>query len=119
MTKGAALALHGSSAFSFVLTLGIVNLFADMTYEGGVSINEAFLGSLGASAAAISIIAGAGEFLGYSLRCRPIAMRGRSAIRTCSGSIGIRRSICYRVRDRMCDRARLSRGLNCACSWKN
>jgi len=48
--------------------MGIVNLFGDTTYEGGASINGQFLGSLGASAAAISIIAGAGEFLGYSLR---------------------------------------------------
>src|SRR5216117_3556545 len=55
-------------AFRFVLTMGAVNLFADTTYEGGASINGPFLGSLGASAAAISIIAGLGEFLGYSLR---------------------------------------------------
>ena len=58
----------GNSAFAFVLTIGIVNLFADMTYEGGASINGPFLGTLGANAAAISIIAGVGEFLGYSLR---------------------------------------------------
>lgn len=57
-----------SAAFAFVFTMGIVNLFGDTTYEGGASINGQFLGSLGASAAAISIIAGAGEFLGYSLR---------------------------------------------------
>src|SRR2546426_3987389 len=57
-----------TTAFRFVLTMGIVNLFADMTYEGGASINGPFLGSLGATAAAISIVAGAGEFLGYSLR---------------------------------------------------
>src|ERR1044071_487079 len=57
-----------ASAFAFVLTMGLVNLFADMTYEGGASINGPFLGTLGASAAAISIIAGVGEFLGYSLR---------------------------------------------------
>src|SRR5436190_23947228 len=56
------------SAFRFVLTLGFVNLFADITYEGGASLNGPFLGTLGASAAAVSIIAGAGEFLGYSLR---------------------------------------------------
>ena len=68
MTKAATWALHGSSAFSFVLTMGVVNLFADMTYEGGASVNGPFLGSLGANAAAISIVAGAGEFLGYSLR---------------------------------------------------
>src|SRR5437660_12812985 len=55
-------------AFTFVLTMGLVNLFGDVTYEGGGSINGQFLGSLGASAAAIGIIAGFGEFLGYSLR---------------------------------------------------
>src|SRR5438876_5793010 len=57
-----------SAAFRFVFTMGIVNLFADITYEGGASINGPFLGTLGASAAAISIIAGLGEFLGYGLR---------------------------------------------------
>lgn len=61
-------AIRGSSAFAFVLTMGIVNLFADTTYEGGSSINGQFLGTLGASAAAISIVAGVGEFLGYGLR---------------------------------------------------
>jgi MFS family permease len=60
--------ISSSSAFRFVLTLGVVNLFADITYEGGASINGQFLGSLGASAAAISITAGAGECLGYGLR---------------------------------------------------
>jgi MFS family permease len=57
-----------SSAFRFVLMMGVVNLFADMTYEGGASINGQFLGSLGASAATIGLIAGVGEFFGYSLR---------------------------------------------------
>jgi MFS family permease len=56
------------SAFRFVFIMGIVNLFGDVTYEGGAAINGQFLGSLGASAAAISVIAGLGEFLGYSLR---------------------------------------------------
>src|SRR5881227_3222413 len=60
--------LSASSAFSFVLMMGLVNLFADMTYEGASSINGPFLGSLGASAAAIAIIAGSGEFFGYVLR---------------------------------------------------
>ena len=58
--------------------MGIVNLFGDMTYEGGASINGQFLASLGASAAAISIIAGAGECLGYGLR----AVAGYVADRT-------------------------------------
>ena len=48
--------------------MGIVNLFSDVTYEGGASINGPFLATLGASAAAISMVAGVGEFLGYSLR---------------------------------------------------
>lgn len=65
MTPRKALA---GSAFAFVLTMGLVNLFGDVTYEGGASINGQFMGSLGASAAAISIFAGFGEFLGYSLR---------------------------------------------------
>ncbi|OWO94847.1 MFS transporter [Rhizobium esperanzae] len=61
----------GSSALRFVLIMGVVNLFGDLTYEGGAAINGQFLGMLGASAAAISIIAGTGEFLGYALR--PVA----------------------------------------------
>jgi MFS family permease len=60
--------LPDSPAFRFVLTMGIVNLFADMTYEGGASINGPFMQSLGATAAVVSIVAGMGEFLGYSLR---------------------------------------------------
>jgi MFS family permease len=62
------LKLSASPAFLFVLAIGIVNLFGDITYEGGAALNGPFLGSLGASAAGISIIAGIGEFLGYSLR---------------------------------------------------
>src|SRR5437764_4072115 len=48
--------------------MGVVNRFGDITYEDGASINGQYLGALGASAAAIGIIAGMGEFLGYSLR---------------------------------------------------
>jgi MFS family permease len=66
--KKRRLAVSASPAFAFVLTMGIVNLFGDITYEGGASINGSFLGTLGAGAAAVSIIAGLGEFLGYSLR---------------------------------------------------
>src|SRR5713101_646834 len=55
-------------AFRFVLTIGIVNLFADLTYEGARSITGPFLGSLGASATVIGIVVGIGELLGYSLR---------------------------------------------------
>lgn len=60
--------LSRSRAFQFVLILGMVNFFADTTYEGASSINGPFLGKLGASALAIGVISGIGEFLGYSLR---------------------------------------------------
>ena len=53
-----------SPAFTFVIMMGVVNLFGDMTYEGGGSINGQFMAFLGAGALAISITAGAGEFLG-------------------------------------------------------
>ena len=65
------------TAFGFVLIIGIVNLFADFTYEGARSINGAFLSSLGASAVAVGFVAGLGELLGYGLR-GPLS---------CSGSI--------------------------------
>src|SRR5437764_12197199 len=61
-------ALSVSSAFAFVLILGVVNLFAAVTYERASRINGPFLGTLGAGAAAIGIISGVGEFLGYGLR---------------------------------------------------
>src|SRR6266568_9360702 len=56
------------TAFGFVLIIGIVNLFADMAYEGGRSIAGPFMGSMGASAAVVGFVAGFGELLGYSLR---------------------------------------------------
>lgn len=57
-----------TTAFSFILLLGMVSLLADMTYEGGRSITGPFLGLLGASAATVGVVAGAGELLGYVLR---------------------------------------------------
>lgn len=56
------------TAFGFVVVIGIVNLFADMAYEGGRSIVGPFMGSLGASATIIGFVAGFGELLGYALR---------------------------------------------------
>lgn len=55
-------------AFRFVVIIGIVNLFADMAYEGGRSISGPFLGSLGASATIVGLVAGLGELFGYALR---------------------------------------------------
>lgn len=57
-----------SSAIRFVLIIGIVNLFADLTYEGARSVTGAFMGLLGASAFTVSLTAGIGEFFGFSLR---------------------------------------------------
>src|SRR3954454_7451205 len=68
MTSQSRLSISSSPAFVFVLTMGIVNLFSDMTYEAGGAINGPFMASLGASAAIVSITAGLGEFLGYALR---------------------------------------------------
>jgi len=57
-----------SNVLRFVVFLGVVNVFADMTYEGGRSVAGPFLAQLGASAALISIVSGLGEFFGYTLR---------------------------------------------------
>jgi MFS family permease len=55
-------------AFRFVLIIGMVNFFADMTYEGARANIGPFLGSLGASATIIGFVAGCGELVGYGLR---------------------------------------------------
>ncbi len=55
-------------AFRFVLTVGIVNFFADFTYEGARSVIGPFLGSLGATATIVGFVAGFGEMVGYGLR---------------------------------------------------
>jgi MFS family permease len=57
-----------SPALRFVLLIGVVSLFADLTYEGSRSITGPYLAVLGASATAVGVVAGAGELLGYSLR---------------------------------------------------
>ena len=56
------------SALGFVVLIGIVSLFADMTYEGSRSITGPFLGTLGATGFIVAVVAGAGELLGYVLR---------------------------------------------------
>ena len=53
---------------NFIILMGFVSLFGDITYEGSRSVTGPFLGMLGASAAAVGLIAGIGEFLGYALR---------------------------------------------------
>jgi MFS family permease len=52
----------------FVVTMGVVSLFGDMSYEGARGLVGPYLGLLGASAVAVSVSAGAGELAGYTLR---------------------------------------------------
>ena len=52
----------------FIVCLGIVSMFADITYEGARSVIGPFLNGLGASAAQVGIVAGIGEMLAASLR---------------------------------------------------
>lgn len=56
------------TATRFVVTVGLVSLFADMTYESARSINGPYLEILGASATTVGWAAGLGELLGYGLR---------------------------------------------------
>ena len=56
------------TALKFVVLLGIVSLFADITYEGARSITGPYLAILGASGTVVGIVAGFGELIGYGLR---------------------------------------------------
>jgi hypothetical protein len=56
------------AAIRFIVLLGIVSLFADMTYEGARSILGPFLQNLGANAAQVGVIAGFGEMIAAGLR---------------------------------------------------
>jgi MFS family permease len=56
------------TAMAFVVLMGIVSLFSDMTHEGAAGIMGAYLSLAGASAAAIGFVSGLGECIGYSLR---------------------------------------------------
>lgn len=57
-----------SPAVRFILLLGFVSLFADLTYEGARSILGPYLATLGASAFVVAVVSGAGEFAGQALR---------------------------------------------------
>lgn len=56
------------SAWRTVVAFGVVSLCADMVYEGMRSVAGPFLGSLGASAAVVGLVTGAGEALALVLR---------------------------------------------------
>lgn len=65
-------------AIRFIVCLGIVSMFADITYEGARSVIGPFLHDLGSSATEVGLIAGIGEMLAASLRF----FSGRFADRT-------------------------------------
>jgi MFS family permease len=56
------------AAYTFLVLLGIVSLFSDLTYEGARSILGPYLLLLGASASTVGFVSGLGEFIGYALR---------------------------------------------------
>ena len=62
----------------FVVGFGIVSACADVVYEGARSIIGPYLGSLGATAAVVGVITGAGEAAALVLRL----VTGRLADRT-------------------------------------
>ena len=78
LTRAQQAVKNASPALKFVLMVGIMSFFADFTYEGSRSITGPYLGLLGASAFTISVVSGAGEFLGYNIRL----FSGRRADRT-------------------------------------
>lgn len=57
-----------SHAVRFVLLLGAVSLFADMTYEAARSVAGQYLAILGAGAVTVGVVSGLGEFIGYGFR---------------------------------------------------
>lgn len=57
-----------TTALRFIVLMGIVSLFGDITYEGSRSISGPYLAMLGAGAATVGMVAGLGEFMGYALR---------------------------------------------------
>lgn len=69
----------GLSATRFVLAFGFVSSLADIVYEGARSVLGPYLGSLGANAATVGLITGAGEAtaLGLRLVSGPLADRTR------------------------------------------
>jgi MFS family permease len=55
-------------AVLFIVLLGTISLFADMTYEGARSITGPYLGVLGVTATTIGVVSGFGELVGYAVR---------------------------------------------------
>jgi type IV secretory pathway VirB2 component (pilin) len=49
------------AAIRFIICLGVVSMFADMTYEGAHSVIGPLLSDLGSSATQVGFIAGSGR----------------------------------------------------------
>ena len=60
--------LTAGTATTFVVLMGLVSLFGDMTYEAGHSLSGQYLKLLGAGAFAVGAVAGAGELLGHGVQ---------------------------------------------------
>jgi MFS family permease len=60
--------LAARRALRFIVLLGVVSLFADMTYEGARSVLGPWMSVLGASALVVGTVSGLGELIGYALR---------------------------------------------------
>ena len=56
------------AAYTFLVLIGVVSLFSDLTHEGARSILGPYLLLLGASASTVGFVSGLGEFIGYALR---------------------------------------------------
>ncbi|WP_229899512.1 MFS transporter [Streptomyces capoamus] len=71
--------VRGLSAWRFVLVFGGVSLLMDVVYEGARSVTGPLLAHLGASAAVVGVVTGAGEAaaLGLRLASGPLADRSR------------------------------------------
>ncbi len=67
------------SPVRFIIGFGVVSALADVVYEGARAIIGPYLGSLGATAAMVGLITGAGEAAALVLRL----FTGRLADRTC------------------------------------
>lgn len=59
---------NSGAAMKFVILMGVVSLFADMTHEGARSVTGPFMALLGATGTIVGIVAGFGELAGYVLR---------------------------------------------------
>jgi MFS family permease len=77
-SAGTAAAVNRISPVRFIVGFGIVSALADVVYEGARSIIGPYLGSLGATAAVVGLITGAGEAAALVLRL----FTGRIADRT-------------------------------------